>query len=205
VLLVEPQRILSPARTTWLDRHLDRLCRLLELTPAQFEDAERKYRAVGNWLSDSGSLLAIYAPEIYPQGSMLLGTTVRPQGRLEYDLDLVCQLHWCANRPPLTIYDWVHRRGQLCQRLAELAHLDQRGGGIVSEVPLGERAKPDYLRVMCRQEGEIRGNRPFRHSGGITRTCTVRWFGRNFISAQIPGGCVPNDTGLSAGQLSRNP
>ena len=63
MLLVEPQRVLSPARSSWLDRHLDRLCRLLELTPAQFEDAEKKYRAVGNWLSDSGSLLAIYAHE----------------------------------------------------------------------------------------------------------------------------------------------
>jgi hypothetical protein len=82
----------------------------LELTPTQYKDAEQRYGAVGKWLLDTGSPLAIYDPEIYPQGSMLLGTTVRPQGRIEYDLDLVCQLHSCANQPPMVIYHWVHDR-----------------------------------------------------------------------------------------------
>lgn len=89
---------------------MDRVCRLLELTPTQYREAEAKYRAVGRWLADSDSLLAIWEPEIYPQGSMLLGTTVRPYGRNEYDLDLVCQLHYCAQQPPMTIYNWVHER-----------------------------------------------------------------------------------------------
>ncbi len=110
LLLVEPQRKVVSPRSNWVDRQLNRVCVQLELTATQYRDAEQKYRAVGGWLSDIGSPLAIYEPEIYPQGSMLLGTTVRPQGRIEYDLDLVCQLHWCANQPPMTIYDWVHDR-----------------------------------------------------------------------------------------------
>lgn len=89
---------------------MDRVCRLLELTPTQYREAETKYRAVGRWLADSDSLLAFWEPEIYPQGSMLLGTTVRPYGRNEYDLDLVCQIHYCAQQPPMTIYKWVHER-----------------------------------------------------------------------------------------------
>jgi hypothetical protein len=93
-----------------LDRHLARVCILSELTPSQYQNAEEKYHAVGDWLGATGSSLAIFAPEVYPQGSMLLGTTVRPFGQNEYDLDLVCQLHWCAQQPPLTIYDWVHSR-----------------------------------------------------------------------------------------------
>jgi hypothetical protein len=93
-----------------LDRHLARVCVLSELTATQFRNAEEKYRAVGDWLAADDSSLALFAPEVYPQGSMLLGTTVRPYGQNEYDLDLVCQLHWCAQQPPLTIYDWVHSR-----------------------------------------------------------------------------------------------
>jgi Second Messenger Oligonucleotide or Dinucleotide Synthetase domain len=112
VLLVEPYRqaVLPSNRVEWLDRHLARLCVRSELTQTQYRNAEDKYSAVGDWLAASGSSLAIFEPEVYPQGSMLLGTTVRPDGRIEYDLDLVCQLHYCAHQPPLTIYDWVHSR-----------------------------------------------------------------------------------------------
>jgi hypothetical protein len=111
VLLVEPARQIVPSsRVQWLDRHLARVCLVSELTPTQFRNAEEKYSAVGRWLADAGSLLAVFSPEVYPQGSMLLGTTVRPYRQSEYDLDLVCQLHWCAQQPPLTIYDWVHTR-----------------------------------------------------------------------------------------------
>lgn len=112
MLLVEPDRqiALPSNRAEWLDRHLARVCLMSELTPTQYRNAEEKYRAVGGWLADGNSSLAVFAPEVYPQGSMLLGTTVRPYGQSEYDLDLVCQLHWCAHQPPLTIYDWVHGR-----------------------------------------------------------------------------------------------
>ena len=111
MLLVEPDRQSVPtSRVQWLDRHLTRIRTLSELTPTEFRNAEEKYRAVGRWLAAPGSLLAIFDPDVYPQGSMLTGTTVRPYGRSEYDLDLVCQLHWCAHQPPLTIYDWVHGR-----------------------------------------------------------------------------------------------
>ncbi len=112
MLLVEPYRqtTLPSSRVEWLDRHLARICVRSELTPTQYRNAEEKYTAVGGWLAALGSSLAIYAPEVYPQGSMLLGTTVRPDGRSEYDLDLVCQLHYCAHQPPLIVYDWVHGR-----------------------------------------------------------------------------------------------
>ena len=112
MLLLKPnlQSTLPSNRVEWLDRHLNSLCVGSELTQTQYRNAEEKYRAVGDWLASNGTSLALYAPEVYPQGSMLLGTTVRPDGRSEYDLDLVCQLHYCAHQPPLTIYDWVYGR-----------------------------------------------------------------------------------------------
>lgn len=107
---VEPQFAPVSTREEWLDHHLERLCTTLELTLTQFRDAEAKYQAVGKWLSAPESSLAVFAPAVYPQGSMLLGTTVRPWRGLEYDLDLVCQLHWCSGQPPLEIYRWVGDR-----------------------------------------------------------------------------------------------
>ena len=110
MLGVQPQFVPVSTRGEWLDRHLERLCTTLELTATQFKDAESKYQAVGKWLSAPESSLATFAPVVYPQGSMLLGTTVRPWRGLEYDLDLVCQLHWCSNQPPLVVYGWVGDR-----------------------------------------------------------------------------------------------
>lgn len=89
---------------------MERICLQLQLTITQYRDAEAKYQAVGKWLSAPDSELAPFAPDIYPQGSMLLGTTVSPWRGIEYDLDLVCQLHWCASQPPLRIHNWVHDR-----------------------------------------------------------------------------------------------
>ena len=111
--LVEPQRqtALPSNRAEWLDRHLTNICLLSELTPTQYRNAEEKYRAVGEWLALPSSVLAPYDPVIYPQGSMLLGTTVRPYNdRHEYDLDLVCQLYYCGHKLPLVVYEWVHDR-----------------------------------------------------------------------------------------------
>lgn len=111
LLAIPERRTLPTTRVEWLDRHLERICVLSELTPTQYRNAEEKYRAVGAWLALPGSALAPFAPVIYPQGSMLLGTTVRPyNSRHEYDLDLVCQLHHCGEQPPLFVYEWVYGR-----------------------------------------------------------------------------------------------
>ena len=79
------------SRKRYLAGVLELLCRQLELTPAQYEDATAKYGAVGRWLND-GLLLARLDPEVFAQGSIRLGTTVRPLGRDEFDVDLVCWL-----------------------------------------------------------------------------------------------------------------
>ena len=70
---------------------LELVCEELELTPTQFKSAEDKYHAVGKHL-ETGGLIKMYAPDLFAQGSMALETTVRPHGRSEYDIDLVCLL-----------------------------------------------------------------------------------------------------------------
>ena len=65
----------------------------LDLSEAQFNDAVAKYEAVGRCLAAPGSVLTLYSPTIYAQGSMAIGTTNKPVGRDERDIDLVCEMN----------------------------------------------------------------------------------------------------------------
>lgn len=71
---------------------LDEMMGGLEISPSQRELAQQRYEAVGRWLASSGVLMLrdLY---IYLQGSTALGTTVKPIGHNEHDVDLV------AHRP----------------------------------------------------------------------------------------------------------
>jgi hypothetical protein len=68
---------------------LERLCQTLELTPSQHDLAKTRYEGVGAWLAGSDNAL-LKSVTIYPQGSIALGTTVRPLARDEHDVDLIC-------------------------------------------------------------------------------------------------------------------
>lgn len=70
---------------TWLSQIADEL----NITPTMLDKAVKSYTAVGTWLSDG----IPYDVKITPQGSMNLGTVVRPiTEKDEYDVDLVCLL-----------------------------------------------------------------------------------------------------------------
>jgi len=75
-----------------LDYLLYNICEKLQLNESQYKMAKERYIAISDWLSSEGSPLHGYKPRIYPQGSLKIGTTVKPKGRDEYDLDLVCEL-----------------------------------------------------------------------------------------------------------------
>lgn len=63
----------------------------LDIPPELFELAVERYTEVGRHLSRSESRIARYAPTIFPQGSLRLGTIVSPVvPGCEYDVDLVC-------------------------------------------------------------------------------------------------------------------
>lgn len=65
----------------------------LDIPESKYEEAESRYKAIGNWLDANDSKLHIYKPIIYPQGSFRLGTMVKPiSDGDEYDVDLVCHL-----------------------------------------------------------------------------------------------------------------
>ncbi len=76
-----------------LEKFLENLVRELEVPEARYEDAERSYHSVGEWLAREESRLHAYNPTVYIQGSFRLGTAIRPVNEQEdYDVDLVCEL-----------------------------------------------------------------------------------------------------------------
>lgn len=92
-----------------LDYLLMQVAEAVQLTPTQYSEAEKRYRSVGEWLGAEGSALEDLEPTIYAQGSMALGTTVRPRGEVEHDLDLVCQVRR-SDITAMDLYDGVRDR-----------------------------------------------------------------------------------------------
>ncbi|MHC2618236.1 hypothetical protein ACVIW2_000267 [Bradyrhizobium huanghuaihaiense] len=70
---------------------IEEACQHLEPSSNQREVAQQRYEGVGDWLSRSEDpLLAEIAIRL--QGSVAIGTTVKPIGSAEYDVDLVAHV-----------------------------------------------------------------------------------------------------------------
>lgn len=72
---------------------LEALADELEISDTRYEQAERSYKSLGDWLNRDASTLKAYGPTVYVQGSFGLGTVIKPlQADVEYDIDAVCEL-----------------------------------------------------------------------------------------------------------------
>ena len=98
-----------------LDALLFQICEELQLTPARYDLAVQRYESLNRILDGSGSPFRYYEPEIFPQGSMALGTTVAPLSG-PHDLDFVLQLsrdHQLIDPMKLirALYEFLHEHG----------------------------------------------------------------------------------------------
>jgi hypothetical protein len=90
-MAVAPGFSLREDFTEGLDDMLFQICEELQISPAKHDQAVSRYETLSEVLESDGSPFSSARPKIYPQGSMALGTTVRPvEG--PYDLDFVCEL-----------------------------------------------------------------------------------------------------------------
>jgi hypothetical protein len=162
---------------------LTRICVRLQLTPTQYADAVAHYTAVGKWLSAPDSPLAQFYPQIFPQGSLRIGTTVRPFGRDEYDLDLVCQLILFGTWNPLASLDLVERRlrahgiyGPMVERKNRCVRLNFAKQFHLDILP----ARPDqtlggtYLRIPDRKLVEWKPSNPKGYAGWFEQQSLMR-------------------------------
>jgi hypothetical protein len=77
----------------YMNRLLDYLVELLDIPSSYYQKAADRYTSLGEWLHRKESKVALFSPEVYPQGSFRYGTVIRPLLQTEeYDLDLVCQV-----------------------------------------------------------------------------------------------------------------
>jgi len=86
---------------------LDRILAEIELTATQRNQAEQSYKAVTELLAKAGMPVQPFGAYLFAQGSMRLGTTVRPIGKDVHDLDIMCLLRhggrWLAPEQALEL------------------------------------------------------------------------------------------------------
>ena len=83
-----------PISSNQFSQFLESIAKALDISDSHYQQAVQRYESIGEWLERDGSRVACYRPEIYPQGSFLLGTVTRPIFDTdEYDLDLVSELN----------------------------------------------------------------------------------------------------------------
>ena len=119
-MFVDRQMMLKKAETVGV---LERMCQALELTGTQSDLAKGRYESVGTWLAEAESPL-LRTLSIYLQGSTALGTTVKPIGRNEHDVDLVAHMPNLGPLPPTivkkTIGDRLRANGNYAPLLVEM-------------------------------------------------------------------------------------
>lgn len=77
--------------TPQLESLLHRMCTSIQLSPTQYDTAKNHYKAVSTVLSGDPYFEDAHL-DIYPQGSLRIGTTVKPLNKNEYDLDFVLEV-----------------------------------------------------------------------------------------------------------------
>src|ERR1700674_1500446 len=91
-MAVAPAFSSVPRFTVALDQLLFEVCEELQLTKTRYRLADERYCTLNELLEGDGSPFQHFAPKIYPQGSMALGTTVRLPNLTPHDLDFVLEL-----------------------------------------------------------------------------------------------------------------
>jgi len=82
----------------------------LDISPSSYEDARKKYHAVAEYLAEPDTTVAQYDPNLYSQGSLRLGTVVKPLGSNEFDLDLVCEMNISSTSDQQVVKELVGNR-----------------------------------------------------------------------------------------------
>lgn len=95
-----------------LDELLQSICQELQITQSIHSRVDTSYHAVAEWLAADEERFPDIDIDIYPQGSLRIGTTVRPINQQEFDLDLVCELkvNWEKYKNATEVLDLIEAR-----------------------------------------------------------------------------------------------
>lgn len=140
---------------------LERVFGDLEISPARLALAQERYETLGAWLAASADPM-LRGLAVYLQGSTAIGTTIKPIGSEEHDVDLVARSLLRSSTPP-----WLAKKS-LGDRLKESPHY----APILEEMPRCWRLNyanefhmditPSILNPECGQGGELVPDKPTR-------------------------------------------
>jgi hypothetical protein len=83
---------LRPTVTPEAEEMLEDLAETLEIPQHRYEQAERSYKSLGDWLNRPASSIRQFDPQVHVQGSFGLGTVIPPISDDEhYDIDAVSE------------------------------------------------------------------------------------------------------------------
>ncbi len=118
--------------TKQAEAYLEALANALEVPPSRYEQAEKSYKSLGDWLHRDDSGVKNFDPDVFVQGSFRLGTVIKPQSdEEEYDVDCACALT-ALGKPNISQF-------ALKELLGEEIKLYRKSKGIQKEVHEGRR------------------------------------------------------------------
>ncbi|MBW4079995.1 nucleotidyltransferase [Paenibacillus sp. S150] len=110
-MLIDEKALPSSNYEIQLEDLLQRICEELQLSRSHYEQATNSYNYVAQWLQGDEVFNNCHL-EIYPQGSVRIGTTVKPNKKEEFDVDLVLEIHTNSKlfQDPILLLDQIERR-----------------------------------------------------------------------------------------------
>ena len=78
----------------YIEKVLEETAKFLDISDELFNKANAEYKALGDWINEETMKShSNYKVSVYPQGSLALGTVIKPlSDEDDYDLDFVCEL-----------------------------------------------------------------------------------------------------------------
>lgn len=90
---------MRPTVTKEAEEMLEDLAESLEISDHRYEQAEKRYKSLGEWLNRPESTIRQYDPQVHVQGSFGLGTVTPPlTDSDEYDVDAMCEFRTLTKR-----------------------------------------------------------------------------------------------------------
>lgn len=129
---------MTPTITKQAETYLETLAKALEIPPSRYEQAEKSYKSLGDWLHRDDSTVSHLDPDVFVQGSFRLGTVIKPLSNdEEYDVDCACSLK-DLGKSNLS-------QAQLKELLGDEIKLYRKSKGITKKVHEGRRCwRLDY-------------------------------------------------------------
>lgn len=149
-----------------LDDLLNRMAESLQLGESRFKRMETAYTSVSEWIKSDNGFFKGVEFEIYPHGSVLAGTTVKPTEKEEFDLDFVIHIRMDWEKyDPEEVYNELKRRLEehdtyknMLQPKNRVLRLNYAGDFHMDIMPGCQEFANDPDRILIRDK-KLKGNK----------------------------------------------